>query len=441
MVSATGRSLRRAGSATGRGASYTFRQARRASHAEGAGDSGLYRLIELHAFNAAGDAAVAIALAGTLFFAQPGEARDQVALFLGLTMLPFAVVAPLIGPFLDRFSHGRRWAIGGTMALRAFLCWLMADAVATESIAMFPTALGVLVSSKAYGVARAATVPRLQPEGLSLVKANSRISLAGVVGAAISAPIAGLASTFGSQWALRYAFVVFAGATILSILLPAKADAKEGELPASLTGDRRSFRVPPTVVHALRCNAGLRMLSGFLTMYMAFLLRQYPLPGWEGRATLLMALVIGAAGLGNTIGIGLGSALKKVTPSVVVVAALMADAAAAVFAALFYGLLSAVLLGLTAGVAQAMGKVSLDALVQRDVPERNRTSAFARSETLLQLSWVVGGFIGIGLPLKIGDTVVPELGLGVLAALMVAWTVTVLASRRRQNGEAGPIFP
>ncbi len=100
----------------GAAASYTFRQARRASRAEGAGDSGLYRLIELHAFNAAGDAAVAISLAGTLFFAQPGEARGQVALFLGLTMLPFAVVAPLLGPFLDRFSHGRRWAIGATMA-------------------------------------------------------------------------------------------------------------------------------------------------------------------------------------------------------------------------------------------------------------------------------------------------------------------------------------
>ena len=81
--------------------------------------AGLSRLIELHAFNAAGDAAVAISLAGTLFFQVPtGEARGQVALFLGLTMLPFAIVAPLIGPFLDRFSHGRRWAIGATMALR-----------------------------------------------------------------------------------------------------------------------------------------------------------------------------------------------------------------------------------------------------------------------------------------------------------------------------------
>jgi MFS family permease len=438
VAGATGRGLKRAGSATGRGASYTLRQARRASHAEGAGDSGLSRLIELHAFNAAGDAAVAISLAGTLFFAQPGEARDQVALFLGLTMLPFAVVAPLLGPFLDRFSHGRRWAIGATMAARAFLCWLMADAVATQSIAMFPTALGVLVSSKAYGVARAATVPRLQPKGLSLVKANSRISLAGVVGAAISAPLAALASTFGSQWVLRYAFVVFAGATILSILLPAKADAKEGELPVSLGESSKKFRVPAPVVFALRCNAGLRMLSGFLTMYMAFLLRQYPLPGWEHRATLLMGLVIGAAGLGNTIGIGLGSALRKVTPSVTVVVALLADAAAAVVAAVFYGLVPAILLGLTAGVAQSMGKLSLDALVQRDVPERNRTSAFARSETLLQLSWVIGGFIGIAMPLTIGGEVVPQLGLGVLAGLMVLWTVFVLVRRPGQGGQPTP---
>ena len=219
---ATGRGVRRAGRATGSAASYTMRQARRASHAEGAGDSGLFRLIELHAVNAAGDAAVAIALAGTLFFASPGEARGHIALFLGLTMLPFAVVAPLLGPFLDRFSHGRRWAIGSTMALRAFLCWLMADAVASNSIAMYPAALGVLVSSKAYGVARAATVPRLLPSGLTLVKANSRISLAGVVGAAVSAPLAAGAATFGVEWVLRYATVVFAGATILSILLPAR---------------------------------------------------------------------------------------------------------------------------------------------------------------------------------------------------------------------------
>jgi MFS family permease len=428
-----------AGRATGRGFTSVFRLARRAARAEGAGDSGLSRLIELHAFNAAGDAAVAISLAGTLFFANPGEARDQVALFLGLTMLPFAVVAPLIGPFLDRFSHGRRWALGTTMAIRAFLVWLMADAVASQSVLMYPTALGCLVASKAYGVTRAATVPRLLPAELTLVKANSRISLAGVVGAAVSAPMAGLASTFGSQWTLRYAFLVFAGATILAILLPAQADASAGEQDVSLGKRRAKLQLPADVVFALRCNAGLRMVSGFLTMYLAFLLRQHPLPGWEDRTTLLMGLVIGAAGLGNTMGIAIASMLKRMNPMLVVVVALVADTAAAVVAALLYGLAAAMLLGLTAGVAQAMGKLALDATIQRDVPESHRTSAFARSETLIQLSWVIGGFLGIAVPLEINDHVLPKLGLGVLAGLTVAWTAFVLA--RRRQAPAGQLVP
>lgn len=423
-----GRAVRRAGGASGRAtghaASYTLRQARRASRAEGAHETGLHRLIELHTVNTAGDAAVAVSLAGTLFFAQPGEARGHVALFLALTMLPFAVVAPLLGPFLDRFSHGRRWAIGATMALRAFMCWVMAGAVASHSIGIYPAALGCLVASKAYGVTRAATVPRLLPEGLSLARANGRISLSGVVGASVSGPLAAGAATFGTQWALRYGSVVFVGATILAVLLPARADASAGELPVSMSGTNKSkYRVPSAVVFALRCNAGLRMLSGFMTMYMAFLLRAHPLPGWEHRTTLLMGVVIGAAGLGNTIGIGLGSVLRRLQPGTTVVIGLLADALAAVLAALFYGLPVAVLLGLTAGVSQALGKIALDSTIQGEVNERHRTSAFARSETLLQLAWVIGGFIGIALPL------VPRLGLGVLAGLMIAWTAFVLLHR------------
>ena len=426
---ATARGARRAGHATGAAAGYTFRQARRASHAQGAGRSGLSRLIELHAFNAAGDAAIAISLAGTLFFQVPtGEARGQVALFLGLTMLPFAIVAPLIGPFLDRFSHGRRWAIGSTLALRGFLCWVLADAVVSESAVLFPAALGCLVASKAYGVTRAAAVPRLLPDELNLVRANSRISLAGVAGAALSAPLAVGFSMLGAQWSLRYAFAVFVGGTILAILLPARVDSAVGERDSGLPGiGRRRSRavVPRTVVTGLRSNAGLRLLSGFLTMYMAFLLRDVPFAGWEDRPELLLGLVIGAAGLGSTIGITLGSVLRNVRPDVTVVIVLLVDAAMTTVAAAFYALPTAVLLGLTAGLAQSFGKLSLDSLIQHGIPERSRSSAFARSETLLQLSWVVGGFIGIALPL------VPQLGLGVAAAILLAWSAWVLTALRR----------
>ncbi len=419
---AAGRGIKRTGLGSAHAASYVYRQARRASHAEGAGDSGLARLIELHAFNAAGDAAVAISLAGTLFFQVPtGEARDQVALFLGLTMLPFALMAPLIGPVLDRFSHGRRWAMGLTMALRAFLCWVLADAVATGSLALFPAALGVLVASKAYGVTRAAAVPRVAPPALGLVKANSRISLAGIAGATLSAPLAVLASLAGPEWSLRYAFLVFLAGTVLAILLPAQVDNVADEERARWRGRTRA-RVPGLVVRGLRCNAGIRLLSGFLTLYMAFLLRDKPFPGWEDRPELLLALVVGSAGAGNAVGIGLGSVLRAVHPEVVVLVALVGVTVAVSVTALLYGLPTVALLGVTAGLCQALGKLSLDSLIQREVGERIRSSTFARSETLLQLSWVAGGFLGIALPL------VPQVGLGVATAVLLGVTVWVLAS-------------
>ena len=429
---AAGRGARGAARVTSRAGRVAGRTARRASTAEGAGASGLSRLIELHAFNAAGDTAVAISLAGTLFFQVPtGEARDQVALFLGLTMLPFAIVAPLIGPFLDRFSHGRRWAIGATMAIRAFLCWALATAAVTGSSWLFPAALGVLVASKAYGVTRAAAVPRLVPPNLTLVKANARTSLAGVIGATISAPIAGLAAVAGPEWALRYGFVVFVLATIWAIWLPEKVDSSLGEGTLVLREGsareqprgrgRTRARIPSAVAFALRANCGPRWLSGFLTMFMAFLLRENPIG--DLRPELLLGLVIGAAGLGNTLGIATASTLKRLNPAVTVVLALVADAAMALVAALFYGLVPLVLLGLTAGLAQSLAKLSLDSTIQRDVHERMHSSAFARSDTTLQLSWVLGGFVGIAMPL------LPRVGLGVAAVVLGAWAFFVLSTR------------
>ena len=62
----------------------------------------------------AGDTLVTIALAGSLFFSiDPSEARRKVFLYLALTMAPFAVVAPLVGPALDRAAGGRRWMVIG----------------------------------------------------------------------------------------------------------------------------------------------------------------------------------------------------------------------------------------------------------------------------------------------------------------------------------------
>lgn len=434
---------------TGRASRFAVSQAKRAADAQGAAQSGLNRLIYLHACNSGGDAAVAISLATTVFFAgATSDARSQVALFLLLTMLPFAIVAPLIGPFLDRFSHGRRWAMGATFAIRGFLCWVLATAVADDSVVLYPAALGVLVSSKAYDVTRAAAIPRLQPPDMTLVKTNARASLAGVVGASLSAPVAALCVLIGPQWGLRYAFCVFVVGTIAAILVPAKVDSSADEQQVSMrteatagagTGHAgsggRGTRIPATVAFALRANCGPRFLSGFLTMFLAFLLRDEPLAGWEDRPELLVGLVVVGAGAGNALGIFLASVLKRVDPAITVTAALIADAAMVLYGAIFYGLLAVCGLGLMAGLCQAFAKVSLDSTIQGDVPARVQASAFARSNTTLQLAWVLGGFVGIGLPLQ------AHLGLGIGFALLAAWTTFVLAGRpgrRRRVQQPAP---
>ncbi|WP_020391845.1 MFS transporter [Kribbella catacumbae] len=409
--------------ATGRVGKATGRRIRGLTGAQGARESGLSRLIELGFVNAAGDTAFAVSLAGTVFFAVPSsQARDRVALFLLLTMAPFALMAPLIGPVLDRFRHGRRWAIGATLGLRGFLVWSLAASIHDSSTWLYPAALGCLVASKAYGVTRASAVPRLLPKDVSLVTANSRISLAGVAGATVGAGIAGAFAVIGPEWSLRWAALVYTVGLVLAIRLPSRVDSPAGEEMTGTEGRAARRRaVTAAVARGIRCNLGLRFVSGFLTMYLAFLLRDKPIAGIDG--VVAAGAVIAAAGIGNSLGTLTGSLLKARKPEAVVLVVLLADTVVAVAVAVFYGFPLLIVLGLVAGLCSSLGKLSLDAMIQRDVPETVRTSVFARSETVLQLSWVIGGACGIVLPL------IPRLGFGFLAGVLVVAVILVIRQK------------
>ncbi|MER7395540.1 MFS transporter, partial [Streptomyces sp. NPDC000151] len=437
-----GRACRAAGTAVRRPFAAAGRGVRRATHAHGAGESGLGKLIELHAVNSAGDMLITVALASTVFFSVPtDQARGRVALYLAVTMAPFALLAPVVGPLLDRVPHGRRAAMAGAMLARAVLALTMSGAVATGGLELYPAALGVLVSSKAYGVVRSAVVPRLLPRRFSLVKANSRVTLAGLVATGVAAPLGAGLHLLGPAWPLYGGCLVFAAGTFLSFSLPHKVDSARGEAPAPLAAGQRARRPRPglrtvgrSVLHGLRANSALRALSGFLTFFLAFLLREQPLGGLS--PALSLGLVAVAAGTGNALGTAIGAWLRARGPEVIIAVVLALALGVTVTAAAFYAVLASVMVTATAaaaGLCQALAKLSLDALIQRDVPESFRTSAFARSETVLQLSWVVGGGLGIALPLH------GVLGLAVASAVLAlaaATTVRALLTADRRHGPA-----
>ena len=225
-----------AGASTARG---TERVIRRLTRASGADRTGLDRLLELTAAGAAADAFVAVALAGTLFFSTSvDQARGKIALTLLITMAPFAVLAPIIGPMLDRVRDGRRYIMLGTLLARGLLCWGMAGAAQhNDTVTLLPAAFGVLVLQKAYGVTRSAVTPRLLPAKITLVSANARISLAALISSAIGVGIAGGVSYLaggganGGAWALRVGTLVYLAAIALGIRLPNSVD--EAPTPAS----------------------------------------------------------------------------------------------------------------------------------------------------------------------------------------------------------------
>jgi MFS family permease len=428
----------------------------RSTRAEGADASGLARLIDLHAIQSAGDALLTVALANTLFFSVAvDQARSRVALYLLITMAPFSVIAPVIGPLLDRFRNGRRYALATTLLLRAFLAWVMAGAVGTKGgFALYPAAFGALVCSKAYGVSRSAVVPRVLPPNVTLVRGNARLTLWGVLTATVAAPIGqGLSwATGGPAWTLRLCALVYLVGIVFAFRLPERVDSSEGEVRlrrrprprpavdsgADATVPRSTYRrilpplrgIGPRMTTMLRASAGLRAFNGFMTLFLAFLIRRHPLGVFHPNADL--GVIVACAALGSVLGTTLGGWLKPRQPEILAIVSLLSAAGMGVIAAIWFNLGTAALVILVSNISQSLSKLGLDSVIQRDAVEHVRTSAFARSETVLQLSWVIGGFVAILLPSdgSLGLT----LGSVVLLIVLVS---TVKAVRTRVSPDRG----
>jgi MFS family permease len=410
------------------------------NRSRGAGESGLARLVEVHALQTAGDAFVTVALAGSLFFSVPThQARTRVGLYLIVAMAPFAVVAPVLGPLLDRFRHGRRFALAATMLARAVLALVIGHALAgktlttTEALALYPAALGVLVGQKTYSIVRSATVPRLTPPALTLVQANSRLTLVGVIGPAAAAVVALiLTKAAGHQFALQIGALVYVSAAIFALRLPRHADGgadvRASEVHLRLASPLKLGQPDAVVAGVLRSAAALRWLSGFLLFYGAFVVQEHSIGGMP-KAVALSALAIGL-GVGNFGGTVVGARITGFNAARLAVVLLLITAVTTLFTALAFGLLTAFAVAVISSATSAITKLGLDATIQQRVDDSVRTSTFARSETTLQLAWVVGGAVGILLPTR------PVVGFTVATVGLAAALVPAIGTSRRRTRTA-----
>lgn len=392
----------------------------RAATADGADKSGLTALTWPVVANFAVDAAMAVALANTLFFAAAsGESKSKVALYLLITIAPFAVIAPLIGPALDRLQHGRRVALAASFLLRTALVVLLianydGETGSYQSWLLYPCALGMMVLSKSFSVLRSAVTPRVLPPSIDLVRVNSRLTTFGLlggtmVGGAVAAGAEYLLNLFHLPGALYVIVAATVAGAALSMRIPKWVEVTAGEVPATLSyhgGSAGLRREPPAqrsgkarqplgrnTITALWGNCTIKVMVGFLFLYPAFVAKSHDATGWE--QLRILGLIGAAAAVGNFVGNMTSARLELGHPARLVVRAATAVTAVALLTALTGNLLVAAVATLITSGASAIAKASLDASLQDDLPEESRASAFGRSESLLQLAWVAGGATGV----------------------------------------------
>jgi predicted MFS family arabinose efflux permease len=176
----------------------------------------------------------------------------------------------------------------------------------------------------------------------------------------------------------------------------------------------------------MRANATLRAFSGFMVFFLAFLLRIEHFPGVTDKVAL--AEMITAAGVGGFLGSLLGSGLRARRPHLITFGMLGIATVTTALCAAFFGLWATLVVALVAAFGQVLGKLALDSTVQHEIGEEIRSSAFAASETLHQLSWVAGGLAGLLMSLTSSGVA----GLTVAATGLAVSLVLLLLHRRRR---------
>jgi MFS family permease len=376
------------------------------------------RLALVHVFMMAGDTLVTVSLAGSLFFSvSPTEAKGKVLLYLLLTIAPFAVVSPVLGPLIDRSANGRRILVALSAGLRAVLCWLMAEHL--NSLWLFPLAFLLLVSSKLYVVTRGALVPemartdqfhehaaRLGDAGWPSEKVdeekgfagfNAQLTLLGTLIGLIAGSVgAGILKGIGATSVLVVASLVYIAATIASARLQRPAKIVRDQVAGLTQAERDLNALNPLgdveVAWGLSAAALMRFTAGFATFLLAFGLRR------ESAGLGWYALALALSGIGSLIGLAFVTRVRNTLKESTLLAMSLlltglGAAAASTHAVLWVQVIFAGWLGLSGAVAQP----SFDAITQRNVAPGAQGRTFARFAVRQQLLWVLGALIPVAI--------------------------------------------
>ena len=373
------------------------------------------RLTVTHCVHSAAETFFVVSMAGSIFFNVSADAaRPRVLLYLVVTLAPFLIMAPLVGPIVDRVRGGLATTMIASFVARAVLALLLAENL--RSLLLFPLAFGVLVVAKTYSVSRNALLPALVDDRQDLVSANARLSRsATIIGGLAAAGAVPLFAATSGAWTLRVGAAVYLLGGLAAYRVRTVARPIEPIEPDALLE-----LVRPDVSSAVWDMMALRAALGFALFHFGFSLRSDGEPAW------VFGLVIFANGVGGFVGTVVSAFVRRhLTERSMFTAALLGAAGVTALCGLAFNRVTLVITIFVLGLSVSVGRRALDATIQTHAPHARRGQVYAGLETRLELAWVGAAVLAVAI------RIASWIGVLTLAAFLAV--IAIIHLRRRSG--------
>jgi MFS family permease len=392
-------------------------------------------LFAIRLISQAADGFIQAALVASLAFSP--EKQTTAAGFAkasAIVAVPYCVLGPFAGVFIDRWSRRRILLIAPL--LRAAPVALVLLSPTHQAIGFYAGALWVTSVNRFFLATAQAVVPRLVPTE-DLLAANSVATMGGTVALLIGAFTGGLVSdAFGNVAIVAAASAMWVATSAVAFNI--RSDLRPYQAPESLELLSHQLRRVGSefadgmrhIIHTPRAVAPITSITldqfgqGLVLVLALVVFRQRFAEGVGSFSWL-----IGAGGVGVLLGlITIRRLDARVSRERIVALAFAVGGVALLCVALFVNRWSVLVASFVVGLAFAWKKVPIDTMVQEAVPDGLRGRVFAVYDVAYNVARLGAAFSAIALLPAIGEAGSAAL----IGALFLLWTPVLPLWLRRE---------
>jgi MFS family permease len=363
-------------------------------------------------------------VASVVFSPEEQSTTTGFAIATLIVSLPFSILGPFTGVFIDRWSRRRILVV--VPLLRSALVWLVLFGPESAPLAFYLGALWVLSVNRFYLATAVTVVPRLVPIE-DLLIANSLSIVGGTValltGVFVGGWITDLANgqtdivivLAGAQWIVASVIAVGIRSPLMPHHLPEAPMRDELRRIAHEFADGAALLVrTPRALGPITSITLDQMGQGIVLVLSLFVFRDRFEEGVASFSNL-----IGAGGVGVLVGIlTVGKLEERFAKERIVAGSFLIGGLVLIAVSLAVDQWTVLLASFAVGLTFAWKKIPVDTLVQEAVPDGYRGRVFAVYDVAYNLSRVAAAFLAIPMLPVLG----PEWSVALVGVAFVLWS-------------------